>query len=344
MLPFRKPAKLRDGDRVAIVSPSRTVPSLFPRVAEKGIENLRNYFQLDPVVFPHAFEDMEYAYAHPEVRADDLNMAFKDQKIKAIISSIGGDESGRILKLLDLPAISDNVKTFTGYSDCTTITSTLFNLGIASIYGGAVMAGFAQMENFPPEFERYWNDILKRNSSGMRMSGYDEYSQGYPNWKTSNDPGAVNEMEKSPGWNWIVGDSMTGRNFAANIEVLDWLRGTPYFPKLELMNDTVLLLETSEEVPSPLAVQRMLRNLGNCGVLERIRGLAFGRFRGYNSEMHERVIENIKAVLTTEFSLDTLPLVEGIDFGHTDPYLPIPVGINIRLSGNDLTLLESYTE
>ena len=54
-----KPRRLKNGDRVAIVSPSKSLPSVLPRLAETGINNLKEYFDLEPIIFPNTFSDME---------------------------------------------------------------------------------------------------------------------------------------------------------------------------------------------------------------------------------------------------------------------------------------------
>jgi muramoyltetrapeptide carboxypeptidase LdcA involved in peptidoglycan recycling len=61
---------------------------------------------------------------------------------------------------------------------------------------------------------------------------------------------------------------------AGCLEVLDWLRGTAWWPDLE---GVVLAIETSEEAPTPDAVQRFLRSLAAMGDLYRIAALLVGR-------------------------------------------------------------------
>ncbi len=337
-----RPARLNPGDRIAIVSPSRTLPGRFPRVANKGIENIRKYFELEPVIFPHAFDDLSFAYDHPELRADDINSAFADRNIRAIISTIGGDESVRILKYLDRKKILENPKIFTGFSDCTTLTTYLSVNGIANVYGGAVMAGFAQMDHFPERFRDYWRKLLFEDSEGMVMKPFPEYSEGYPDWGTSIDPGSIKDRSQSRPWKWISRESMEGEVFAANIEVFDWLRGTGYFPPISFFKGKLLLLETSEEVPSPVAVERMLRSLNIMGVIDQISGLAFARFRGYTEVMNVEMEGILERMLEKEFNNRDLPVVTGLDFGHTDPYFPIPNLIRVNVNANGIKLLESF--
>ena len=343
-MPWIKPNRLEKGDKVAIVSPSRLSASVFPKLFKLGVDNIRRFFELDPIISPHATLSIEQGYLHPELRAQDLNRAFESREIKGIISAIGGDESIRILPYLDEQVITGSPKFFCGFSDCTTITAYLARNRVCSIYGGAVMAGFAQMHNFPREFALYWRKIMFEDSTGLKMRRFPAYSEGYPDWAKSGSNGSINKLKKSYGWNWSVGDSMSGRIFAANIEVFDWLRGTPFFPQKSVFDDAILLLETSEEMPLPITVERLVRNLGIGGILERINGLAFGRFRCYTSGQRNDVMKRVGRVLSTEFGLSETPLMEGIDFGHTDPYFPIPVGVRARIANDEIELLESFAK
>ena len=343
-MPWIKPNRLEKGDKVAIVSPSRLSASVFPKLFKLGVDNIRRFFELDPIISPHATLSIEQGYLHPELRAQDLNRAFESREIKGIISAIGGDESIRILPYLDEQVITGSPKFFCGFSDCTTITAYLARNRVCSIYGGAVMAGFAQMHNFPREFALYWRKIMFEDSTGLKMRRFPAYSEGYPDWAKSGSNGSINKLKKSYGWSWSVGDSMTGRIFAANIEVFDWLRGTPFFPQKSAFDDAILLLETSEEMPLPITVERLVRNLGIGGILERINGLAFGRFRDYPTRQRKDVMKRVARVLSTEFGLSETPLMEGIDFGHTDPYFPIPVGVRARIANDEIELLESFAK
>ena len=135
---------------------------------------------------------------------------------------------------------------------------------------------------------------------------------------------------------------MEGEIFAASIEVLDWLRGTEYFPPVSFFKGKLLFLETSEEIPSPVAVERMLRSLNILGVMDQIAGLAFARFRGYTDKMTVGIESILERMLEKEFVNSGLPIVTGLDFGHTDPYFPIPNLIRVKVNGHEIKLLESF--
>lgn len=340
---WKKPARLMEGDSVAIVSPSRTIASLFPPLASRGMDNIRERLGLNPVLFPHAMSSPDEGYHHPEYRAEDINTALADPAIRGIISTIGGDESVRILNHLDPDLPRRDAKVFCGFSDCTTITVFLWSRRVCSIYGGAILAGFAQMSNFPDTFTSHWRGMLMSDSAGLSMKRYGSYSEGYPDWKAKGATGAVNRKKRSPKWQWIVGESMKGRIFAGCIETVDALRGTQWLKSAEDFEGALILLETSEEMPSPLAVERYVRNLGIMGFLEASAGMAFGRFRGYSPKQRDDVMRRIARVMRVEFGCGDKPLAAGLDFGHTDPYFPIPVGVEAEISGDRIRLAESLT-
>jgi muramoyltetrapeptide carboxypeptidase LdcA involved in peptidoglycan recycling len=106
----------------------------------------------------------------------------------------------------------------------------------------------------------------------------------------------------------------------------------------------VLALETSEEGPSPEVVQRFLRSLAAAGDLARLRALLFGRPGGATlpPEGHGRYDEAVLRVVRQESSLETLPIVTGLDFGHTDPMWTLPQGVQVRVdpSSERITFLE----
>ena len=128
---FIKPKKLEKGDTVGIVSPSWWSPSIFPHVYESWIEILKT-LNLNIKEFPSARKDAKYLEENPEFRAKDINDAFADPEIKAIIASIGGDDSVRILPYLDIETIKKNPKIIMWYSDTSTLTTYLNQIGLVT--------------------------------------------------------------------------------------------------------------------------------------------------------------------------------------------------------------------
>jgi muramoyltetrapeptide carboxypeptidase LdcA involved in peptidoglycan recycling len=108
------PSRLKPGDTVAIISPSWGGPSVFPHIFENGLKSLTEW-GLKIKEYPTARADVQYLRKNPEFRAKDINDAFSDPEVKAIFTSIGGDDSVRILPYLNKKIIKDNPKIIYGF-------------------------------------------------------------------------------------------------------------------------------------------------------------------------------------------------------------------------------------
>ena len=127
------PPKARSGDRVAILSPSLAAPGFAPAVHEQAMARLEALTGLVPVEYPTT----RRLGASPEERARDLNAAFADPSIRAILATVGGDDQIAVIPHLDGAAALSDPKPFLGYSDNTNLHQWLWSLGIASFYGGS---------------------------------------------------------------------------------------------------------------------------------------------------------------------------------------------------------------
>jgi len=125
--------------------------------------------------------------------------------------------------------------------------------------------------------------------------------------------------------------------YGGSFEVMEFMKGTKYWPKKEFWNNKILFLETSEDKPSPSNVKWMLRNYGIQGIFDQISALLIGRPRDYSEEEVKELESNILNVVKNEFKNDTLPIVSNMDFGHTDPQWIIPLGIKAEVNCKDKT-------
>ena len=105
-----KPQKLQPGDKVAAISLSWGGPGTFPHRYQVGLDQIEAEFDLVVEPTSNALRSAEWLHNNPKARADDLMDAFQDKNVKAIVSSIGGDEPIRILPYLDLDIIRNNPK------------------------------------------------------------------------------------------------------------------------------------------------------------------------------------------------------------------------------------------
>ena len=116
------------------------------------------------------------------------------------------------------------------------------------------------------------------------------------------------------------------------IEVLDFTRGTDFWPDSAAWKDAILFLETSEEAPPPHLVKYILRSYASMGVLKQLSGILFGRPGGnIPVEKFKEYDDVIYQVVTEEEALSELPIITNMDFGHTDPVFVLPYGVQAEI-------------
>ncbi|TET75689.1 MAG: LD-carboxypeptidase [Candidatus Heimdallarchaeota archaeon] len=328
---FIKPKKLQKGGTIGIISPSWGGPNFFPHIYDEGILVLKEMgFQIKE--YPTTRADPEYLYNNPELRAKDVNEAFQDEEVSAIFASIGGDDSIRLLPFIDEEVIKSNPKIVMGYSDTAILLTFANQLGLVTFNGPSIMAGFSQMRNFPNAI-KHVRDMISSTFETYEYQPYNEYVDGYPDWENKENTGKINEKQTEYlQWNWLQGTSkVVGELFGGCIEVLEFMKGTNYWPEKEFWDGKILFFETSEEKPSPVNVKYMLRNYGIQGIFEEVKGILFGRARDYTVDEKKKLDGIILNVVKNEFGNSDIPIVTNMDFGHTDPQLIMPLGCKLEI-------------
>lgn len=340
-----KPRKLKEGSRIAVISPSNGLPNRFPGIYEMGLKNLKDIMGFEIVEMETARMAQNELYSNPKLRAEDINKAFADDSIDGIITSIGGYESVRILPYLNTDLIMKNPKLIMGFSDATTFLSYLNYLGMVTFYGHSVMAGFAQLEHVPSESIEHIKGILFDGKIPYTYTPYKEWTSGYKDWNNKETLGQCTEFfNNENGWTFLQGEKITqGKLWGGCIEVLEFLKGTDYWPNKEFWNDKTLFFETSEEKPTPDQVGYMLRNYGMQGIFDKVKGIIFGRPKDYSYEEKEQLNKLIINIIRDEFNNKDLPVIVDMDFGHTDPKVILPLGCSVTLNpvSKEIILVES---
>ena len=140
-------------------------------------------------------------------------------------------------------------------------------------------------------------------------------------------------LQPCTGWRFLQGSGVReGRLLGGCLEVLDWLRGTAVWPEPSAWQDAILFLETSEDAPPPEALASFLRVLAALGLLQRLSGILLGRPGGQvPSETFADYDRALLQVVNEEEGLTDMPVVTGMDFGHTDPMCVLPYGALARI-------------
>ncbi|MFI5714090.1 S66 peptidase family protein [Kribbella sp. NPDC051620] len=321
--------KVIAGDRVAVVSPSGGLPEVFPGPYDLGLERIRE-FGLVPVEYPTT----RRLNTTPEERAADLHAAWSDPSIRAVIASIGGDDQLTVLKHLDPDVFRADPKPFFGYSDNTNLLNFLYSLGIPAYHGGSVMVQFGRGGAMHPDTERSLRAALL-GSGDFELTPAAGWTDQDRDWAELANLGSEPELFAGTGWSWhSPRTAVTGRLWGGCLEIIEWqLAANRWMLPVEEYSG-ILFLETSEEMPSADEVYRMLRNLGERGLLARFEAVLWGRPKSWSLDRRSTPEESAAFVeaqhaavgrALAEYNPDAL-LVTGLDIGHTDPQQVLPYG------------------
>lgn len=340
-----RPALLRPGDRVAVLSPSWAAPEHFPAVHEAALRRLREQLRLEPVEYPSTRRGCS-----PRERARDLNAAFADPSIRAVLATIGGDDQITVLRHLDPGPILADPKPFLGYSDNTNLLNWLWFHGVAAVHGGATQVHLGPRPQLAAEHlaslraalfggDLVLTPVARTCDVGVRWDD--------PAVFTTLPP----DLPAEP-WRWhdFTGP-VAGVTWGGNLEILQWtLAANRWMHPPEAYAGCVLLLETSEEMPPPVEVFRMLRTLGERGLLEVAAALVWGRpavsdrdHRVSETEAAQARAERREAVLRAVADYHPgLPVLLDVDVGHTLPQYLLPYGGQITLDPDSGTITAHF--
>ncbi len=301
-----KPAGLRKGDRICVVSPSS--PSVTKIYYEKGkaVLDAMGYH----VVPGRHVNDRRLLFAgDAKSRAADINGAFRDRSVKAIICVRGGCGTAHILPYIDFPVVARNPKIFVGYSDITALqTAILQRTGLVTFYGPMVSTDF-----------------------GKQMTGYARES--FINMLTN--AGEVIELRNPAKKEMvtIVPGKAKGRLTGGCLSIVVASLGTPY--EIDARG-TILFFEDIDEKPH--RIDRYLTQLTQAGKLTQARGIIFGTFRqcSYTArDNYSRYGVTLLDIIRERIVPLKIPCIYGLQFGHVRSKLTIPVGVTATLDAEN---------
>ncbi|MHA2495056.1 MAG: S66 family peptidase [Candidatus Hodarchaeales archaeon] len=327
------PHKLKNGDTLAIIAPSSGLAGLFPHRLDKGIAFLKSWgFKIKEFYTTRRMTDWHSGTA--EERARDIMNAFMDEEVKGIFCTIGGYTSNQVLPYLDFGKIRENPKFFCGYSDISILHYAFYKKAkLQTFYGPSVMVQFAE---FPKPLD-YTLTYFKKAAMDEEPIGEIEPSESWTdevlNWGAKEDQERAREMRTNKGYTWLRKGRAIGPILGGCLSSIVHLRGTEYWPSHK---GTILLLEIPEghdfSQGEPLeAVDSYLTDLKLSNVFDEIVGLVFGRPFRYIEEDTEK----LKAVILENTKEYDFPILFGVDVGHTDPQITVPLGALVEITSEN---------
>ncbi|NJR48332.1 MAG: LD-carboxypeptidase [Leptolyngbyaceae cyanobacterium CSU_1_3] len=293
MKPCQIPAPLKPGNLLRVIAPSGTLREL--TAFEKGLEVWRDRGYRVEVT--QGFDDRWGYLAGTDVaRRIQLETALTDPECRGILCARGGYGGARLLENWTFPD-PDKVgdpKWLIGFSD---ITSLLWSFSLQGVSGvhAPLLTTIAQ------EPERSKNRLF-------------DWVEG-------------RSLPELQGTGWGNGLAI-GPLLPANLTVATHLLHTPLQPDL---SGVILALEDVSE--APYRIDRMLTQWRSSGALQKVCGIALGRFSQCDPPKNLPSF-SVEEVLHDRLSDLGIPIVSGLPFGHDGENAALPVGIPVLLDGD----------
>ncbi|WP_395571274.1 LD-carboxypeptidase [Streptomyces sp. BK79] len=294
-----RPVRLAPGARVAVVAPSGPVPE---ERLQAGLDVLRGW-DLDPVVAPHVLDRhpaFDYLAGTDADRAADLQAAWCDPAVDAVLCARGGYGAQRVTDLLDWPAMrAAGPKVLVGFSDITALHEAFATrLGLVTLHG-PMAAGIDFLKNARAQ-EHLRATLFAPETVRVIASG------GTP----------------------LVPGRARGVTLGGCLSLLAAELGTRY-ARPSARGGLLCLEDVGEET---YRLDRYLTQLLRAGWLDGVGGVLLGSWDRCDPA------ERLRPMLADRLGGLGVPVVEDFGFGHCEGALTVPFGVPARLDADAGTL------
>lgn len=322
------PQKLKPGDEVRIIAPSRSMAIINDETREIAAQRFRE-LGLTVSFGAHVEECDEFSSSSITSRVDDLHDAFRNPNVKAIITILGGFNANQMLPYIDWDLIRDNPKIFCGYSDITILCNAILaKTGLVTYYGPHYST-FGMRDYFQYNLDYFTQCLM--GDQPINVVPSDEWSDD--TWYIDQANRAV---ITNKGWDVVHRGTASGTIIGGNLNTLNHLQGTEWMPSIE---NAVLFIEDDSETRDVL-FDRDFVSLTQQPGFSTVKGIVIGRFQR-DSHISEEILRNI---IARNEALRSIPIIANVDFGHTNPMITFPVGgkCEIDTSGTSSIIITEH--
>ena len=319
------PEKLKIGDEIRIIAPSRSLIVIKEEVilnATKKLESMGFKVTFGKNVSKSINDN--YKCASVLDRVQDLHDAFEDKNVKCILSAIGGFNVNQILDYIDFDLIKNNPKIICGFSDITALTNAITAKTGLVTYSGPQFFNFGMLQGLDYTTKYFKKKFMDDKAIKIESSKYwsnDSWIKDQNNRNFIKNEG-IKVINEGIGEGTIIG---------GNLCTLNLLKGTEYMP---FYDNLILFIEEDGLIASKYYqkefdrnLQSLLHSLGNC----KIQGIVVGRSE-IDSEM---TFEKWNEIFSTKKELSNIPIIVDCDFGHTTPVFTFPIGGHAMINTNN---------
>lgn len=238
-------------------------------------------------------------------RAEDINALATLGGTNTIVMPVrGGYGASRLLDKIDWPALAARQRQdpllICGHSDFTALQMALLCEGVITFSGPMLAGNFGAEALNDFTVDHFWR-ALRNPQLTLEWAG--------------NGPDCDTE----------------GTVWGGNLALLVSLIGTPWLPNIE---NGILVVEDINE--HPFRVERMLLQLFHAGILARQNAIVLGSFSGAEPNDYDAGYD-IPAMVDYLQSRLAVPVISGLDFGHEQRTVTLPLGAKGRLVHNGVT-------
>ena len=293
------PTKLKKGDTIGVIAPSNYIEKDDLEYINASIA-LMEASGFKVKFGKYVFEDTLGYGTSPEKRAADINWAFKDDKVKAIMCVKGGEDSNTTLDYIDYEMIKKHPKIICGFSDNTSILNAIHEKTGLVTYHGPTFKSLTSWET-GYAYKQFIKTFAENTESLIMGEPEDEYTT-------------------------IQAGQATGELVGGNLSLFTKLVCGKYAVNVQ---DKILFLEELGFEAAPEMVNSNIYYLKQNGVFDRIAGLWIGNYEHPSKVSIEKIIKN---AIEDEYKF---PIIKSDNFGHIDKKIIIPIGTKAEINTNE---------
>lgn len=293
------PSKLKKGDTIGVIAPSNYIEKDDLEYINASIA-LMEASGFKVKFGKYVFEDTLGYGTSPEKRAADINWAFKDDEVKAIMCVKGGEDSNTTLDYIDYEMIKKHPKIICGFSDNTSILNAIHEKTGLVTYHGPTFKSLTSWET-GYAYKQFIKTFVEDTGSLIMGEPEDEYTTIQAGQAT----------EELVGGNLSLFTKLVCGKYAVNLQ------------------DKILFLEELGFEAAPEMVNSNIYYLKQNGVFDRIAGLWIGNYEHPSKVSIEKIIKN---AIGDEYKF---PIIKSDNFGHIDKKIIIPIGTKAEINTNE---------
>jgi len=247
------------------------------------------------------FSKKRYLAGEDARRLEELLSYLEDPQVKAIFAARGGYGSLRLLESLNHKPKPTHAKILLGYSDITSLLLFAFQRWGWVTFQGPVVA----------------KDI----GGNLKQAGEASLL------RVLTDPRPLGEL-KPKGLQRLYSGKARGRLVGGCLSLLVCSLGTPF--QIQSQDGLLYLEDVGEKLYS---LDRMLTHLRLAGVFHGVKGIVFGPLKDTHDK-EEVIVDMLRDVLGDL----QIPMVFGFPCGHTEDSWTLPMGLEVGLNADELSL------